>query len=420
MAEIGDLVKINDYEGILMPSDGKITIIKLSSGYNMAFKNAKINLIKKKEEVKKEKHGTIKKNPKLKNISILHCGGTVASKVDYKTGGVTAQFAPDELLQLFPEIKDIANIESKLIAQMMSENMRFTHYNLIAKAIEEEIKKGVDGIIVTHGTDTLHYTSAALAFMLENLPIPVLLVGSQRSSDRGSSDAAMNLISAISFITNSDFGDVAICMHAGTNDDDCLVLSATKTRKMHTSRRDAFRPINIKPYARINYTTKEITYLNNNFKKRSNTKLKVMPFKEDLKIGLFKSHTNLYAEELDVYKNFDGLVVEGTGLGQLPNSVVDNSTEESGKIIEKIEELTKKIPVVMTSQCVYGRIDMNVYSEGRINMGAGIIGNNLDMTPETAFIKLAWLLSNKLDVKEYFPKNLRGEISERIENIFLI
>ena len=418
MINTGDLVKINDKTGILMPSsDSKITIIKLDSGYNVAYKNASPELVKKQETPKQTETNPIKPNPKLKNVSILHCGGTVASKVDYKTGAVSALFEPSEFLNLFPELKKIANIESKLIAQMLSENMRFGHYNIMAKAIEEEIKKGTDAIILTQGTDTLHYTSAALSFMIENSPIPIIILGSQRSSDRGSSDAASNLISAISFATQTDFKGVAVCMHADTNDEDCLIIPGTKVRKMHTSRRDAFRPINTKAIARINYKSKEISYLND-YNKKSD-ELNITFFNENLKIGILKSRPNLFAEELEAYNHFDGLIIEGTGLGHISIRKVDDITTENEKIKTKLEELAKKIPVVMTSQCIYGRIDMNVYSEGRTNLKMGILGNELDMTTETTFIKLAWLLSNNLDVKENLSKNLRGEISERIENVFL-
>jgi glutamyl-tRNA(Gln) amidotransferase subunit D len=425
--EAGDLIivktKTMTKEGIVIPSpNNDIIQIKLDSGYNIAFEKSSIEKIsvkeKKKAPQKKEPH-TIKKSPKLKNISILHCGGTVAAKVDYKTGGVTANFSPDELVSLFPELKDLANIESRLIKQMMSENMRFAHYNIIAKEIEKELKEGVDGIVITHGTDTLHYTSAALAFMLENINIPVILVGSQKSSDRGSSDAAQNLISAVNFIAESDFCGVAICMHKGSSDDECMILPACKTRKMHTSRRDSFRPVNSKPIAYVDFKKNKITFNIDDYQKAGKIEkdLKILYFKEDIKVALIKTHSNMYAEEFAFYKGYKGLVIEGTGIGQLPNTVVDESTKESGEIIKTVREMAKETVMVFASQCIYGRVDMNVYAEGRTNLEAGMIGNDLDMTGETAFIKLAWLLSNydKETAKELFMKNLRGEISERLE-----
>ncbi|MCG2717443.1 MAG: Glu-tRNA(Gln) amidotransferase subunit GatD, partial [Nanoarchaeota archaeon] len=317
----------------------------------------------------------------------------------------------------FPEIKNIANIESRFVRQMMSDDMRFAHYNVIAKEIERELKKGTDGIIITQGTDTMHYTASALSFILEGLPIPVILVGSQRSSDRGSSDAAMNLISACKFIAETDFADVAICMHKNMNDKKCLILPATKTRKLHTSRRDAFRPVNTQPWAEIDYDTGKIFFVNKNHKKREKRQLKIKPIKPNLKIGLLKVHVNLYAKEIEVFKGFDGLVIEGTGLGHMPITKSDEFTGENAKIFNAIKKLIKAgTVIVMAPQTIYGRLQMNVYSPARQLQNIGVLGNNSDMTPETTFIKLAWLLSNykKDEVKEMITKDLRGEISTKI------
>ena len=280
-AKTGDSVVVETKDkklnGILMPvpdSEKDTIILKLESGYNIGIDKKNVRAIKlvKSPVEKKQKSAEIKTNKKLPTISILHTGGTIASKVDYKTGGVIAKFSANEIIDMFPELKKIANIKSRKIASMQSEMMRFVHYNLMAKEVENEIKSGTDGIIITHGTDTMHYTSAALSFILDDLPVPVILVGSQRSSDRGSSDAGLNLISACYFIANSDFADVAICMHENLNDESCLILPALKTRKMHTSRRDAFRPINTTPIVRVNFNFKNISFLNKNNNKKEKRK----------------------------------------------------------------------------------------------------------------------------------------------------
>ncbi|MBU0471481.1 MAG: Glu-tRNA(Gln) amidotransferase subunit GatD [Nanoarchaeota archaeon] len=354
----------------------------------------------------------------MPTISILHTGGTIASKVDYSTGAVIAKFSESDILKLFPEIELFANIKSHLVRNMQSEMIRFAHYNLLAKAVEKEIKAGAQGIILTHGTDTLHYTAAALSFALENINVPVILVGSQRSSDRGSTDAAVNLIAAMQFIVNSDFAGVAICMHENFNDENCLILPACKSRKMHTSRRDAFRPINTSPIARVNHEKKQIVFLSDYNKKvnYNGLKLSLKLFNDKLKIGLLKAHVNMFASEFLAYKDFDGLVIELLGIGHLPTMKVDEFTSENDKLLKAVRELVKNMPVVVAPQTIYGKIDMNVYSPGRQLIQSGLIGNYTDMTPETAFIKLAWLLSNhKKDVKELFSKNLRGEISDRSE-----
>jgi glutamyl-tRNA(Gln) amidotransferase subunit D len=416
-------IKLKDeaISGTIMPStDENFVVIKLGNGYNVGISKKKIKEIKvvqKHEKKPEKKEGKPHAKKGLPNISILHLGGTVASKVDYATGGVTASFSPDELVKMFPELKEIANIKSRLVSQMMSENMRFAHYNIIAKEIEKEIKEGADGIIVTHGTDTLHYTSAALSFMLDNLAVPVILVGSQRSSDRGSSDAGYNLLSAATFISCSNFSEVAICMHKNSEDDICWILPGTKTRKMHTSRRDAFRPINAKAYAEIHYKQRQVNFLRDDYKKKSGGKLSVKLFNEKIKVGIIKCHTNMFADEFESFKGYDGLIIEGMGLGQIPNSKIDDLTKESEKIIHAVAELAKKTVVCLAPQTIYGRVNMNVYSEGRKNLEAGIIGDYCDMTPETAFIKLSWLLSNysKEDAKKLYLQNLAGEISERTE-----
>mgnify|MGYP001603208676 CR=1 FL=1 len=356
----------------------------------------------------------------MKVISILHTGGTLASRVSPK-GGVSAQYTAKDVLDLYPEIKQLAGIRSRLVANIFSENMNFSHYNLLAKEIKKEIKRGVDGIIVTHGTDTLHYTSAALSFILENLPIPVILVGAQRSSDRGSSDASLNLVSAINFINKTDFAEVAICMHASMEDTHCSILPALKTKKLHTSRRDAFKSVNAKPYAFV-YHDQGLDLLRKDFKKvNKKSKLQLKLFNPKIKVGILKTHPNMSSEEINFYKSFDGLILEGTGMGHAPIERIDNFTSENSKILSELKKLAKKIPIVMTSQCIFGRINMNVYTPGRKLQEIGILGNLADMTSETAFIKLAWLLSNynKKEIFALITENLRGEISDRTSAEFL-
>lgn len=413
------------YKGVLMPSsDSTKIVVKLKSGYNIGLLRKHVKKILVLEHVKTSKATAAKKLVERKHlpvISILHFGGTIASEVDYTTGAVVARFTPEELVAKFPELEEIANIRSRLIRNMFSEDMRFAHYNLLAKEIAKEISSGADGVIVTHGTDTLGYTASALAFMLEHLSVPVLLVGSQRSSDRGSSDAAMNLICAAHFISKSDFAGACVCMHEKSSDDFCSILPACKVRKMHTSRRDAFKAINSVPIAKVDMKG-SLEFVQTNYKRKSKEKVIVKVFKENLRIGMLKVHPNMHVQEFLSYKNFDGLVIEGTGLGHAPVNVIDEQTKEHKKIFDAIRSLSKNIPVVMTSQTIFGRVQMNVYSTGRMLQEIGVLGNYCDMLPETAFIKLAWLLSNykKDDVKRMIGENLRGEISKRTqENEYL-
>ena len=421
-AKPGDRVKVvtsdEIKEGILMPNqETDSVVIKLDNGYNVGIDKKKVKevkIIEKYKEKEAKSKTEIKKDSKKPTITILHTGGTIASKVDYKSGAVYSSFNPEDLLEMFPELFKIANFDSKLIANMWSDDLRFKHFEIIAKAIEKEVKKGVDGIIIGMGTDNLAVASAALAFIIEETPIPILLVGAQRSSDRGSSDAAMNLICAAEFIAKTDFTRVAICMHENTGDNASAILPATKTRKLHSSRRDTFKPVNDTIIARINYDSRKIEFIKKDYSKKGK-KLVIKPKMED-KVGLLKITINMFPEQFELYKNYKGLVIEGTGLGHTPGQ----APNEYCKIHKKIYPAIKKIInseciVVMTTQCLFGKVHMHVYDKGVDLTNLGVIPGQ-DMLPETAFVKLAWLLGNykKDEVKELITKNLREEINERL------
>ncbi|MEM4367577.1 MAG: Glu-tRNA(Gln) amidotransferase subunit GatD [Candidatus Aenigmatarchaeota archaeon] len=416
------IIKDNEiYEGILMPrieGDNEIIIIKLENGYNIGIKYNENTKIEKLGEVNiSKKPNPIQNFDKNKpTIFILHTGGTIASKVDYRTGGVEASFESEDLIAMFPELAEIANIKSKLIRRMFSEDMRFEHHQIMAREIAK-IANEVDGIIITHGTDTLHYTSASLAFMLEDLPIPVIIVGSQRSSDRPSADSAMNLICAAKFIARTDFAGVAVCMHATTNDDFCYILHACKVRKMHTSSRDAFKPINASPIAKVWFKEDKIEFLMNDYFKKDKKRELKLKDKFEEKVAIVKFYPGFDEKILEFYEKegYKGIVLEGFGLGQIPINEIDEYTHHNKKNFEILKRMNEKgCIIVASSQTIFGRVNLNVYSTGRDMQSIGIIGCE-DMHPETAYVKLKWLLGNyeKEKVKELFKQNLRGEISER-------
>lgn len=426
----GDIVEIKTREklikGILMPRpellDKDTIVVKLDNGYNIGIEKKRIEDIKIVEKYieKKEKKKRTSFNKNLPVISILHTGGTIASKVDYRTGGVVVGFEPEELINMFPELKDITNIKSRLLFQMFSEDMEPEHWSLLAKEVEKEAKQGVDGVIITHGTDTMHYTSSALSFMLQDSQIPIILVGAQRSSDRGSSDAALNLICASHFITKSDFAGIAVCMHGSMEDRCCYIHQGNKVRKLHSSRRDAFRSINVLPIAKV-YANGKIEYLRDYEKKDKNKQLKLFN-KFEKKVAIVKIRPGFDHKELLAYENYKGIVLEGTGLGHAPVTVLDQYTKEHKNILETVKKLSKKTIIVMTSQCIYGRVNMNVYSTGRDLLNAGVIPAE-DMLPAVTYVKLGWCLANsknKESAKELFLKNISGEITKRIvEKAFL-
>ncbi len=421
MPQSGDKVKLSTKKetvtGMLMPIQQEgVVILKLDTGYNIGFPKKDIREIMVMEKAKKALPA-IQKLPKrhdLPTIAILHTGGTIASKVDYRTGSVTSAFSPEDLVKLFPELKEIANIESELIAQMWSDDLRFTHFSLIAKRVEEWAGKGVKGIIIGMGTDNLAVAAAALAFILEKSSVPVLFVGAQRSSDRGSSDAGMNLICAAQFITKSDFGGVAICMHRQSSDTECTILPATKTSKLHSSRRDAFKVINDDPLATVDYPKGKINFIKKGYVKRSSSLL--VKAKMESKVALLKIHINMFPEQFALFKGFKGLIIEGTGLGHTPGQVPNQEAALHKKIYPAIKKvIASGCVVVMTTQCLFGRVNMNVYDKGRDLQELGIISGK-DMLANTALVKLSWLLANypQKEVKQLMQQNLRGEINEQL------
>jgi glutamyl-tRNA(Gln) amidotransferase subunit D len=418
----GDKVKVvcgkEEHTGILIDKKKDTTVVKLENGYNIGIENKKITKIEVLEKGKDiEIKYPAKSEPKkgLTKISILHTGGTIASKVDYRTGAVYSSFKPEDLLGMFPELAGIANFESRLLSNMWSDDLRFKHCSLIAEAVVEESKKGVDGVIVGMGTDNLAVASAAVAFCLEKCPIPVIFVGAQRSSDRGSSDAAMNLICAAEFIAKTDFSGVATCMHDYTADDKCVVLPACKTKKMHSSRRDAFKPVNDSAIAHVDYKTRKIDFVKKGYAKRDKSKAEAKTKLEE-KVGLLKIHVNMFPEQFSFFKGWKGLIIEGTGLGHTPGQVPNEWCNIHEKIYPAIKEVVDSgCLVVMTTNCINGRVQMNVYDKGRDLQKLGVISGE-DMLAETALVKLAWLLGNYRpeEAKKLVGKDLRGEINSRL------
>ncbi|UYZ39548.1 MAG: Glu-tRNA(Gln) amidotransferase subunit GatD [Candidatus Methanospirare jalkutatii] len=419
------------YEGIVMPSYTKSLVLKLESGYNIGIRteNAEIEVLERggvkdkgrgvsereeasiSEEVgereqsedAEERH---KPRGELPKVSILSTGGTIASKVDYRTGAVSPQFSTADILEAIPELAEIADIRGKVIFSILSENMRPAFWRKLAREVFEEIKKGAEGVVVTHGTDTMGYSAAALSFMLKT-PIPVVFVGSQRSADRPSSDAAMNAICATKAAT-SNLGEVAVVMHGSTSDDFCDIHRGTRVRKMHTSARYAFVSVNAEPIGRVFYhrNPRNVRVELFNATLRGERPLELCEKLEE-RCALIKFYPGEDPAVFDFFveNGYKGIVVEGTGLGHV-----------SADWIPHIARATKDgIPVVMTSQCLFGSVCLRVYDTGRDLLKAGVIEGG-DMLPETALVKLMWVLAQTSDyeeVRELMQKNIAGELGER-------
>ena len=396
------------YTGILMPhhefSAPDIIVLKMNSGYNIGIRVSEGSKIKTFEEqlVTVKTENVVAAKEGLPNIVLIGTGGTIASYVDYRTGAVHPALSTSELVNAVPELREMANISARVLFSIFSENMNIEHWQALAEAVSEEIKNGTDAILIPHGTDTMGYTAAALSFMLGNVDKPIVFVGAQRSSDRPSSDASSNLTAAVRFCVNGKRTGVFVLMHDTLGDDSFAVHLGTRVRKMHTSRRDAFKSINSPPVAHID-NAGNIEFICEEQKTGKDRKIRtgmerstiLLQYYPGMDPGLFE----------DIVLKSKGIVISGSGLGHVNENMVPliKKACDSGSV------------VVITSQCLNGRTNLNVYNTGRDMISAGAI-SVMDMLPETAYVKLMWALANSDSVEEakrIMKTPLAGEMSDR-------
>jgi glutamyl-tRNA(Gln) amidotransferase subunit D len=415
---IGDEVKLDSpkgvFTGLLMPRPEGAEdtfVIKLGNGYNLGIdaKGAEISLVKKSQVPKP--HG---EEPKDRGeVAIIGCGGTIASKVEYRTGAVYPAISPREMRNAFPDVDSIATIHTRQLFELFSDDMNSSHWAILAKAIAEEVKNGAKGVVVMHGTDTMSYTAAAISFMLQDLPAPVVITGAQRSSDRPSSDNRLNLLNSV-FAAKQDLGEVAVCMHAGPSDDICHLHRGTKVRKMHSSRRDAFRSINSPPIASLDYRASRFEPLTA-YKKRSAPGSLKLAAKMSDNVALIQVHPDIKPKFISSLGSYDGVVLMATGLGHVPTNPTNE--KHATPIFPAVRELVESgVPVVLAPQTIYGRLNLKVYTNGRLLLGAGVIGDGMDWTPECAYVKLCWVLGQTKDmkkVKQLMETDMAGEFGSR-------
>jgi len=409
--KVGDTIKVTadlTYTGILMPryqyTDDKHIVIKLKNGYNVGLEIKKITKVEliSGNEVRQDSSKEIKKNQNLPKILLLSTGGTIASKIDYRTGAVTPALTAADLNATVPELTKIANVETEVLFSEYSENLLPEHWKKIAAKLDSCSKSDYKGIILAHGTDTMQYTASFLSFSLAGYPIPVALVGSQRSSDRPSTDAALNLIGATRFLVNCDVKGIFVVMHHNENDDLIACHLGTRVRKNHTSRRGAFQTIGSDPafFIMENKIEKNLTknyFKNNDYHPRINF---------DTKVALVKYYPGYDPKLVDslIDADYKAIIFEGTGLGHV------------GRIMYDVIKRTKESGIFwgMTSQCIDGRVNMSVYETGRdlLNLGIIPLGN---MLPETALVKAMWALGNSGNIEEMkrlMLENIASEFSD--------
>ena len=412
--QIWDIIHITtnktELEGILMPRSESSALdfieIKLENNYNVGIHVSDIKNIKKvgKREAKyKIPEKAFPYNKDLPKLQLLGTGGTVASRLDYTTGAVIPSFTPSELFSAVPELAEICNLDCKVVFEILSENMKYEYWKKLAEKVKQAVDSGFKGVIIGHGTDTMSFTSAALSFMLKNLSIPVVLTGSQRSSDRPSSDAALNLINA-AVVATSDIAEVVITMLGSPSHDYGLIHRGTLVRKMHSSVRNTFRTIDDIPIGMVK--DRKIKTFNNNYRKRGTTETTINTNFEK-KVALVYFYPGMEKDIIDFYidKGYKGIVFAGTGLGHVSTDIYDS--------IERA--IQDNITLLMTTQTIHGFVGMNVYSTGRELQDLGVIpGRNL--LPEVGYIKLGWVLGQTKDPKEIknlLMSNIAGEFIER-------
>jgi len=399
------------YEGVLLPSSTpENLVVKLDGGYNVGIDRSEASVEVLEADVydiesaqDEEGSSTVEFDDDLPTVSLISTGGTIASTVDYRTGAVTAQFDAEDVLRAVPDLAGMANYRGRVVANILSENMTPAVWQDLAAAIHEEIEAGADGVVVMHGTDTMQFTASAMAFMLDT-PVPIVFTGSQRSADRPSSDNVMNAVCAVE-TAMSDAAEVLVCMHESESDDRCALHRGTRVRKNHTSRRDAFDTVGAKPLGSVDYDQiqagEDGVSFRREYAERGETDLALSgDLATDVELVKFTPGTD--AARLEHCADADGIVIEGTGLGHVNTDWID-----------VIDDLTADgTSVVMTSQCLEGRVCDRVYDTGRDLLDAGVIEGE-DILPGTAKVKLMWALENTENVADTIQTPIAGEIQDQ-------
>jgi glutamyl-tRNA(Gln) amidotransferase subunit D len=400
------------FTGIILPrsetADPLHVVLKLRVGYNIGIAAKKIREIK--ISGRREAHYKIPEkefpfDPRKPNVKLLGTGGTIASRLDYRTGAVIPAFSPGELYGSVPELADICNLETEKLYGVFSENMGPEQWKGTAEAIAREIQKGVKGIVIGHGTDTMHHTAAILSFMVQNSPVPIVMVGSQRSSDRPSSDAALNLMHSVKTAAESDIAEVMVCMFGPTSDEYGLLHRGTRVRKMHSSYRSTFRTIGDIPIAMV--SRDYIKPLRQDYKRRRLDTNVILNTSFEEKVSIVYYYPNMRPDIIDalIDNGYKGIIIAGTGLGHVNKPLYP--------ALKRAKE--KNIAVYMTVQTLWGYVQMYVYDTGRDMMELGVVPA-ANLLPEVAYMKLGWTLGQTTEpekVKEIMLTPIAGEITER-------
>lgn len=401
------------FSGLVLPrsetADAEHLVLKLSSGYNIGIRHDTVKTLTRtgyREAHYKIPEKDFPVDAAKPRVKLLGTGGTIASRLDYRTGAVIPAFSPGELYGSVPELADVCNLDTEKLFAVFSENMGPEQYVALARKVGEAIRDGYAGVVIGHGTDTMHHTAAALSFMVQRPPVPILMVGSQRSSDRPSSDAAQNLINATYAAAHGPIAEVMVCMFGPTSDLFNLLHRGTRVRKMHTSYRSTFRTLGDIPLAMVG--NGKFTVLREGAApRRDDREVDVHAVFEE-RVAIVYYYPNMHPDMIDalVERGYKGIVIAGTGLGHVNRKLYPalQRAKDAGVL------------VFMAVQTLWGFVQMYVYETGREILELGVVPL-ANMLPEVAYIKLGWALGMHPDdpeaVKTLMTTPIAGEITER-------
>jgi len=328
---------------------------------------------------------------KGKRILMLHTGGTLAMEGKRPQPLHPSNFERT-LREQVPELSRIANVQFEVFSNIDSSDMRPALWSGLAARIFERLPR-FDGVVVTHGTDTMAWTGSALSFMLRNLRKPVVLTGSQRPLGEVRTDARLNLIDAVTAAASGP-AEVSICF-------DSRLYRANRTRKIKINDYDAFETPNFPPLGTLGV---DIVYAPQRARRGPP---RVFPLLEP-NVFLLKVFPGIPPSVArSILPGLRGLVVQGFGAGNFP-------IEGEGSLLPLFDEARERgIPTVMVSQARCNAVDLSLYEAGAAASARGVVGGG-DMTPETALVKLMHVLAyhRKPDkVRALMAQDLAGERS---------